>query len=188
MVLADEVRLQLSEAVIWLAVHARKVAHDGIDLDTCGTMALVELIRQRRDLFPDSAKAFGPTPAAQGYVIPTTESPHDVLALIEIGAGYTRPLAVQIEALLWLASAASDAGKSSIDVMRAQARYRLHPEDRFSRIDIGRCRCSASTTTVVTIRSSHASRTRSSISPSRLWNRRVSPSCNSSVKPSKSPK
>lgn len=29
--------------------------------------------QQRRDLFLDSAKAFGPTLAAQGYVIPTTE-------------------------------------------------------------------------------------------------------------------
>jgi tetratricopeptide (TPR) repeat protein len=73
--------------------------------------------RQRRDLFLDSAKAFGPTLAAQGYVIPTTEPPHDAMARIEIGAGYGRPLAVQMEALLWLASAASDTGTRSVEAL-----------------------------------------------------------------------
>jgi hypothetical protein len=73
------------------------------------TLSVLLAGRQRRDLFLDSAKAFGPTLAAQGYIIPTAEPPNNVLALIEIGASYARPLAVQMEALLWLASAASDA-------------------------------------------------------------------------------
>jgi hypothetical protein len=71
--------------------------------------------RQRRDLFLDSAKAFGPTLAAQGFVIPTTEPANNVLAKID--AGYARPLAVQMEALLSLTSAASDAGTGNVDVL-----------------------------------------------------------------------
>jgi TIR domain len=56
------------------------------------TLSALSAGGRRRDLFLESAKAFGPTLAAQGYVTPTTEPSHDVLALIETGAGYARPL------------------------------------------------------------------------------------------------
>jgi tetratricopeptide (TPR) repeat protein len=73
--------------------------------------------RQRRGLFLDSMKAFRPILTAQGYAIPTTEPADELLALVESEIGYARPLAVQMEALLWLASAASDTGTASIDVL-----------------------------------------------------------------------
>jgi len=57
--------------------------------------------QKRRDVFLESAKAFGPTLAAQGYLIPTTAPSPDLVELIERQDGYTRPLTVEMEALLW---------------------------------------------------------------------------------------
>ena len=71
--------------------------------------------RPRRDLFLESAKAFSPTLAAQGKVIPNSEPSQDLVALIETGAGYGRPLAVQMQALLWLFSA--EQNTADIDIL-----------------------------------------------------------------------
>jgi tetratricopeptide (TPR) repeat protein len=70
---------------------------------------------QRRELFFASAQAMALTLAAQGYVLPTSEPSLDRLRRIERDADHARPLAVQMEALLWLASAAPDAGPIGVD-------------------------------------------------------------------------
>jgi hypothetical protein len=70
---------------------------------------------QRRALFFASAQAMAPTLAAQGYATPAGEPPSERLARIEHGAGHARPLAVQMEALLWLASVAPETDAAGID-------------------------------------------------------------------------
>jgi tetratricopeptide (TPR) repeat protein len=70
---------------------------------------------QRRELFFASALAMAPTLAAQGYANPTSQPSLDRLRRIENDADHARPLAVQMEALLWLTSAAPEAGPIRID-------------------------------------------------------------------------
>jgi TIR domain len=72
--------------------------------------------QQRRDLFFESVKAFGPTVAAQGTVIPAGEPPRDLVERIETGTGYARPLAVQMAAMLWCAADAPT-GVVGVDVL-----------------------------------------------------------------------
>jgi len=67
---------------------------------------------QRLKLFVKSVEALAPLMHAQGFVLPTSIPPQpDVarLARIETGETNTRPLAIQMEALLYLASATPDA-------------------------------------------------------------------------------
>jgi tetratricopeptide (TPR) repeat protein len=70
---------------------------------------------QRRALFFASAEAMAPTLAGQGYDIPIGEPSPVRLVRIEHEAGHARPLAVQMEALLWLTSASPDAGPVGVD-------------------------------------------------------------------------
>jgi tetratricopeptide (TPR) repeat protein len=70
---------------------------------------------QRRALFFASAEAMAPTLSAKGYDIPAGEPSPGRLARIEHDAGHARPLAVQMEALLWLAAAVPDAGPVGVD-------------------------------------------------------------------------
>ena len=70
--------------------------------------------RQRTELFEASLRAFGPLLAAQGYAPPAAPPEPEHLRRIDAGAGYTRPLAVQMEALLWLAAATPPAGDTSV--------------------------------------------------------------------------
>ena len=71
--------------------------------------------QQRVDLFQESLKAFAPLLGAQGYTLPADELAREPRRRIESGLGYTRPLAIQMEALLWLASAAPEAGATGVD-------------------------------------------------------------------------
>jgi len=82
-----------------------------------GIVALreIETPEQRRELFFTSAQAIASTLAAQGYVLPTGQPSPDRLRGIERDAGHGRPLAVQMEALLWLTSAAPEAGPIGVD-------------------------------------------------------------------------
>lgn len=73
--------------------------------------------QQRLDLFDASLKAFAPLLSAQGHVLPADEPSQERCRRIESGVGYSRPLAIQMEALLWLASAAPDAGATVVDVL-----------------------------------------------------------------------
>jgi tetratricopeptide (TPR) repeat protein len=70
---------------------------------------------QRSALFFASAQAMTPTLAAQGYAIPAGAPSPDRLARIEHDADHARPLAVQMEALLWLTAAVPDAGPVGVD-------------------------------------------------------------------------
>jgi len=72
---------------------------------------------QRLELFKESINAFKPLLIAQGYVLPVTTPSHERCQRIELGADNTRPLAIQMEALLWLASAAPEAASAHIDVL-----------------------------------------------------------------------
>ena len=58
----------------------------------------------RLALFEESLSRFAPLLREQGYVSPPGEPPQERRRRIESGAGYARPLAIQMEALLWLAS------------------------------------------------------------------------------------
>ncbi|MFO1206471.1 MAG: tetratricopeptide repeat protein [Burkholderiales bacterium] len=71
--------------------------------------------QQRLDLFDASRDAFTPLLKSQGYVLPTGEPPQEQRRRIESGASYARPLAIQMEALLWLASATPEAGATGVD-------------------------------------------------------------------------
>lgn len=70
---------------------------------------------QRRALFEASLQAFGPWLASQGYGLPAGAPAPNRLRRIETEA--TRPLAIQMEALLWLASAAPEVGAIGVDVL-----------------------------------------------------------------------
>ena len=65
--------------------------------------------RQRRELFEAACAAFAPTLQAQGYVPPPGGPAPERLRGIDASDDYERPLAIQIEALLWLTSATTDA-------------------------------------------------------------------------------
>ena len=71
--------------------------------------------QQRLDLFDASREVFAPLLSAQGYVLPSGAFPQERRRRIESGAGYARPLAIQMEALLWLASATPEAGATGVD-------------------------------------------------------------------------
>jgi hypothetical protein len=71
--------------------------------------------QQRLDLFDASCAVFAPLLGAQGYVLPSGAFPQERRRRIESGAGYARPFAIQMEALLWLASATPEAGATDVD-------------------------------------------------------------------------
>ena len=73
--------------------------------------------QQRLELFAASRRAFASVLAAHGYVAPTGEPRPERLRRIDNDAGYARPLAVQMEALLWLASAAPETSATGVDVL-----------------------------------------------------------------------
>ncbi|HMA73957.1 MAG TPA: hypothetical protein VKP67_21110, partial [Xanthobacteraceae bacterium] len=81
---------------------------------------------QRRSLFDESLHAFAPTLAAQGYVLPAGAPVPERLVRTE--AGYARPLAVQMEAMLWLASTTPETGNTGVDELlrRTLALERAH--------------------------------------------------------------
>ena len=80
-------------------------------------LAAISKGRLRRELFEKSLKAFAPPLAAQGYESEASETTAERLGKIETGSRYTRPLAIQMEALLCLASAAPEAGAAGVDVL-----------------------------------------------------------------------
>ena len=71
----------------------------------------------RLALFEASRQAFAPWLAAQGYVMPAGEPSGEQLRRVETGTGYARPLSVQMEAFLWLASAAPEVDGTGIEVL-----------------------------------------------------------------------
>jgi tetratricopeptide (TPR) repeat protein len=73
--------------------------------------------QQRLDLFNSSMAALKPILVAQGTAPPTDQPRLDRVEIIKTGSGYARPLAIQMEALLYLASAAPEPGASGVDVL-----------------------------------------------------------------------
>ena len=70
---------------------------------------------QRRELFAASLAAFGPLLEAQGFSRQTAKpSPAD-MKRIETQSGYSRPLAIEMKALVWLTSAAPEAGAGDVE-------------------------------------------------------------------------
>jgi tetratricopeptide (TPR) repeat protein len=93
--------------------------------DTGADPAVIELPaistgQHRLELYRASLRGFAPALTAQGYVRPEGEPSPERLRQIEAGAGYSRPLAIQIDALLWLASAAPEAGATGVDGLLRQ--------------------------------------------------------------------
>jgi hypothetical protein len=74
---------------------------------------------QRSALFLATAEAMAPTLAAQGYAKPADAPSPERLARIEHDAGHGRPLAVQMAAMLWLASV-PDADTIGVDKLLAR--------------------------------------------------------------------
>jgi tetratricopeptide (TPR) repeat protein len=141
----------------WTALHDEMAEvqsvfrRDPVSADVVALSALAA-DRQRRDLFLVSTKAFRPTLAAQGYVVPGSEPPHDLLARIETGASYARPLAVQMAALLWLASDAPAAGTSTdVLLQRVLGLERAHWRKLLGALDADRERDMARGVAQVTI-------------------------------------
>ena len=56
----------------------------------------------RQTLFVESVKKFWPVLQAQGFAKPVGSPPRERLERITSGEGFERPLAIQMEALLWL--------------------------------------------------------------------------------------
>ena len=71
--------------------------------------------RQRRDLFAAAREAFAPVLAAQGYTPPAGDPPAERLQRLDTNDDFERPLAVQMEALLSLTSAAPGVGATGVD-------------------------------------------------------------------------
>ena len=69
----------------------------------------------RRALFEASLAAFGPLLDVQGVARPAGTPSVDHLTRIETGSGYSRPLAIQMAALIWLASAGPQGGMSDVE-------------------------------------------------------------------------
>jgi hypothetical protein len=88
---------------------------DPIKADVVALPSIVEGA-QRRQLFLDSVAAFSPTLAAHGFAAARGAEPPERLSQLETATGYARPLAVQMEALLHVASAAPE-GASSVPVL-----------------------------------------------------------------------
>jgi hypothetical protein len=107
-----------------------------------GVVALpvIATAEQRRELFFASARAMAPTLAAHGYAGPVGEPSPERLARIEYDADHARPLAVQMEALLWLAAAAPDAGPVGVDELlrRVLGLERAHWSKLLGAFDSGR--------------------------------------------------
>ena len=61
----------------------------------------------RQTLFVESIKNFWPVLQAQGFAKPVGSPPRVSLERVTSGAGFERPLAIQMEALLWLCAAPS---------------------------------------------------------------------------------
>lgn len=74
----------------------------------------IETPRQRLDLFVAAAQGFAVPLAEDGYVMPTTEPDIRRVEAIEEGKGYERPLAIQMEAFLYLADRAPGANEPGV--------------------------------------------------------------------------
>jgi len=83
-------------------------------------LPIVSAAEGRRALFEASRQAFGPYIAAQGYSLPTREPSLELAQRVESDERYGRPLAVQIEALLWLTSAATTNGSAGVEGLLRQ--------------------------------------------------------------------
>jgi tetratricopeptide (TPR) repeat protein len=70
--------------------------------------------QQRRLLFDASLAAFGAVLAAQGVARPGGTPSEAHLTQIETRPGFSRPLAIQMAALVWLTSAGPEAGDTSV--------------------------------------------------------------------------
>lgn len=96
---------------------------------------------QRLALFAAAREAFAPVLAAQGYAVPAADPSAERLQRLAHHDDYERPLAVQMEALLWLASAAPAAG-STIDKLldRVLGLERAHWKKLLGALDDDRMR------------------------------------------------
>ncbi len=86
---------------------------DGLPFVT--ELPVIRQSEERRGLFEAARDAFAPVLAAQGYATPSGEPSPGRLQRLATNDDLERPLAVQMEALLWLTSAAPAAGATGID-------------------------------------------------------------------------
>ena len=119
------VLLARSGGAWWTSLYEETPELQIVFRDTDPDPAVVELPaistgRHRLDFFRASLRGLAPRLAAQGYVLPEGEPPPDRLSRIEAGTGYARPLAIQMEALLWLAWAAREPGAPGVDGLLRQ--------------------------------------------------------------------
>jgi hypothetical protein len=77
-------------------------------------LAGIETPQQRLDLFIAAAQAFARPLVDMGFIMPTAEPDIKPVEAIERGEGFDRPLAIQMEALLYLA--ASKPGQNELGV------------------------------------------------------------------------
>jgi hypothetical protein len=105
-------------------------------------LPIIATPERRRELFFASARAMAPTLAVQGYVNPASPPSPDRLRRIECDGDHARPLAVQMEALLWLAAMAPEADGIGIDglLQRVLGLERAHWENLLGALEDNRKR------------------------------------------------
>jgi hypothetical protein len=96
----------------WTALHdetpdVEKLFRNGRDADIIALPAIITG-EQRLALFANSVEKLSPCLRAQGFTPPSAKPDPIRLRRIETGDDYSRPLAIQMEALLYLASTAPD--------------------------------------------------------------------------------
>ncbi|MGO8952565.1 MAG: tetratricopeptide repeat protein, partial [Rhodomicrobium sp.] len=98
----------------------------------------------RQALFVESVKKFWPVLLAQGFVKPVGPPSRDRLLRIAKGEGFERPLAIQMEALLWLCAAPTSGNGIDVQLDAVLGLERAHwnklagPLDDDSRRDLER--------------------------------------------------
>lgn len=80
-------------------------------------LKMIETPEQRLALFRASVSALGRRLSEQGHVISGGEPPMELLLRVETGIGYARPIAIQMEALLFLTSASTGGPAASIEIL-----------------------------------------------------------------------
>ena len=86
-------------------------------LPQADVLPVISAAQQRLVLHRDSREAFAPILVAQGYPVLSAEPPPERLHSLATNDDYQRPLAVQMDALLWLASVAPSATAGSITAL-----------------------------------------------------------------------
>ena len=89
----------------------------------------------RQALFVESIKSFWPVLQAQGYTKPVGAPPREILERVTFGESFGRPLAIQMEALLWLCAATARGDGMDVQLDAVLGLERAHWRKLLGRLD-----------------------------------------------------